>query len=188
MTQTTFALLFAATLGSGFGLSGSAAAQSAAPAEKPVTIKLGVFLPSGTRLKNAVSDTFFSAGAEYALAPGAGAAASLSGVRPLAYIDYAVANRHGVNASYVGIGPGVRYSLAAPGEGTLTPYVGAGAGAYFLHGSGLGSSANKTQFGYRLNAGVELNQAYLFEISYTDANKLGSTRFSGFNLQVGAKF
>jgi len=120
--------------------------------------------------------------------PKPGAQTAAQSFLPLAYVDYAGANRHGVNANYVGIGPGFRYNLAAPGSSTLIPYVGAGAGAYFLHGSGFGSSTNKTQFGYRLNAGVEFNQSYLFEINYTDANKLSSTRFGGFNIQVGAKF
>lgn len=189
MTKTAAAALLAAfgTILS-VGFSAGASAQSAAPAEKPITLKLGVFLPSGSRLKNAASDTWFSAGAEYALVPKPGEETAASSFLPLAYVDYAGSNRNGVNARYIGVGPGFRYNLAAPGSSTLIPYVGAGAGAYFLHGSGLGSSSSKTQFGYRLNAGVELNQAYLFEVNYTDANTLGSTRFGGFNIQVGAKF
>ena len=189
MTKTATAALLAA-LGTVLfaGLDTGASAQSTTPAEKPITIKLGVFLPSGSRLKNAVSDTWFSAGAEYALMPKPGEYAAASSFQPLAYVDYAGSNRHGVNARYIGVGPGFRYTLAAPDSGTLIPYVGAGAGAYFLNGSGFGTSSSKTQFGYRLNAGVEFNQAYVFEINYTDANKLGSTRFGGFNIQVGAKF
>lgn len=189
MTRTAAAALLAA-FGSvlSAGLSSGASAQSATPAEKPITLKLGVFLPSGSRLKNAASDTWFSAGLEYALVPKPDAETAAPGFLPLAYVDYAGSNRHGVNARYIGVGPGFRYNLAAPGSSTLIPYVGAGAGAYFLHGSGLGSSSSKTQFGYRLDAGVEFSQAYLFEVNYTDANKLGSTRVGGFNIQVGAKF
>ncbi len=164
-----------------------ASAQSAAAAEKPITIKLGAFFPSGSRLKDGVRDTWFSAGAEYALPTKAGAATS--NLSYLGYIDYAGSDHRGIKASYVGVGPGVRYLLQAPGsESTLTPYVGAGIGAYFLHGSGLGGSSNKTNFGYRLNAGVEFKRAYLFEVNYTDANSLSGARFSGFNIQLGAKF
>ena len=189
MTKTaTVALLALFGTALSVGFSAGASAQSAAPAEKPITLKLGVFLPSGSRIKNAASDTWFSAGLEYALVPKPGEEAAASSLLPLAYLDYAGSNRNGVNARYIGVGPGFRYNLAAPGSGTLIPYVGAGAGAYFLHGSGLGSSSSKTQFGYRLNAGVEFNQAYVFEINYTDASKLGSTRIGGFNIQVGAKF
>lgn len=190
MTQTIPAALSAAALSAvlSFSLAPGASAQSATPAEKPITLKLGVFLPGGSALKNAASDTWFSAGAEYALVPKPGAETAAQSFVPLGYIDYAVSNRHGVNADYVGVGPGFRYNLAAPGSSTLIPYVGAGAGAYFLHAKGIGGSSNKTNFGYRLNAGVEFNQSYLFEINYTDANSLSGARFSGFNIQAGIKF
>lgn len=190
MTKTTTGALLTAALGTAlsFGLGTGASAQSATPAEKPVTIKLGVFLPSGSSLKNAVSDTWFSAGAEYALMPNPSAETTAQSFVPLAYIDYAGSNRHGVNANYFGVGPGFRYNLAAPGSSNLIPYVGAGAGAYFLHAKGFGGSSNKTNFGYRLNAGVEFSQAYLLEINYTDANSLSGARFGGFNIQAGVKF
>ncbi len=187
MTKTTTVAL---ALSLGAALSGLAApgasAQTDAPPAKPITIKLGAFLPSASYLKNATSNSWFSAGLEYAPAPKT-AQAGASALVPLAYLDYSLSNRHGVNADYVGIGPGVRYYLSQPG-GTLTPYVGAGIGAYFLHASSFGSTSNKTNFGYRLNAGVEFNRAYLFELNYTDPESLDHTRFSGFNIQVGARF
>ena len=186
-TTALFAAAFGAALS--FGLNAGASAQSATPAEKPITLKLGVFLPSGSTLKNAVSDTWFSAGAEYAFMPkAAGPETVAKSFVPLAYLDYAVVNRHGVNADYLGIGPGFRYNIATAGSSTLIPYVGAGAGAYFLHAKGFGGSSSKTNFGYRLNAGVELNRAYLFEINYTDGNSLSGARFGGFNIQAGVKF
>ena len=189
ITKTMAVGLLAATFGTALCglLTTGAAAQSDAPAAKPITIKLGAFFPSGSRLKDGVSDTWFSVGAEYAVRPSASGAAP-SNLTPLGYVDYAVVNRHGVNADYVGVGPGVRYYLTPPGTSTLTPYVGAGIGAYFLHASGFGGSSNKTQFGYRLNAGVEFHQSYLLEINYTDPSSLDGTRFNGFNIQVGAKF
>ena len=190
-TKTLTATLFTAALGTALvGLAaGSVAAQSETPAAKPITIKLGVFLPSGSGLKDAVGKTWFSVGAEYDVPQSAGkSAAAQSSLTPLGYIDYAQNSKNGLRADYLGIGPGVRYTLAAPGTGTLIPYVGAGIGAYFLHASGLGGSSNKTDFGYRLNAGVEFSQSYLFEINYTDPGSLSGTQFSGFNIQVGAKF
>ncbi|MGI4789100.1 MAG: outer membrane beta-barrel protein [Janthinobacterium lividum] len=189
MTKTNTVALLAATFGAALcGLLGtSASAQSTTPAEKPITIKLGAFFPSSSNLKNAASDTWFSAGAEYAFKSGATQSIP-SSVTPLAYVDYAGINRHGVNSNYVGVGPGFRYALTAPGTSTLNPYVGAGIGAYFVHAKGFGLSDNKTNFGYRLNAGVEFNQSYLFEINYTDPGSLTGTHFGGFNVQVGARF
>lgn len=190
MTKTTTVLnpmtaaLLAASLSTVLCGTG-ALAQSAAPPAKPITIKLGAFLPSGSYLKNATSNSWFSIGAEYAPAPRTAAAQSLT---PLAYVDYAGSNRHGVNARYIGVGPGVRYNLVPAATSTLVPYVGAGIGAYFLHASNFGGSSTKTNLGYRLNAGVEFNRAYVFEINYTDPQSLDHARLSGFNIQVGAKF
>jgi opacity protein-like surface antigen len=183
-TVTRLALSFGAALTSLAGV--GALAQTDTPAAKPITIKLGAFLPSGSYLKNATSNSWFSAGAEYDYAPRTAQAAASSLV-PLGYIDYAGSNRHGVNARYIGVGPGVRYNLTPAGSSTITPYVGAGIGAYFLHASGFGGSSTRTNFGYRLNAGVEFNRSYIFEINYTDPESLDHTRFSGFNIQVGAK-
>lgn len=184
MTKTTTVTLLASALGAALCGTG-ALAQSAPPPAKPITIKLGAFLPSGSFLKNATSNSWFSVGAEYAFAPRTAVAPSLI---PLAYVDYAGSNRHGVNARYIGVGPGIRYNLVPAATSTLVPYVGAGIGAYFLHASNFGGSSTKTNFGYRLNAGVEFNRAYLFEINYTDPQSLDHTRLSGFNIQVGAKF
>jgi hypothetical protein len=195
MTKTTTVGLLAAMFGTGLcGFLGTgAAAQSDAPAQadtaaaKPITIKLGSFFPGGSKLRDGISDTWFSAGAEYAFQPSASSSAT-SSLIPLAYVDYAETNRHGLDADYVGVGPGVRYYLTPAGTGTLTPYVGAGIGAYFLHASGFGGSDSKTQFGYRLNAGVEFSQSYLFEVNYTDAGSQSGARFNGFTLQLGARF
>lgn len=186
MTKTLTAALLAASIGAACGAPG-ASAQDLAPAEKPITIKLGAYLPSSGYLKNATSNSWFSAGAEYAFVPPAKGGAA-SGLVPLGYVDYAVSNRHGVNADYVGVGPAVRYNLTPAGSSTLTPYVGAGLGAYFLHASSFGGSSNRTNFGYRLNAGVEFQQKYLLEINYTDPESLDGARFNGFNIQVGARF
>ena len=177
-TALLLASLSAALCGTG------ALAQSDTPPAKPITIKLGAFLPSGSFLKNATSNSWFSVGAEYAPAPRTAAVQSLT---PLAYVDYAGSNRHGVNTRYIGVGPGVRYNLTPPGTSALVPYVGAGIGAYFLHASNFGGSSSKTNLGYRLNAGVEFNRSYLLEINYTDPQSLDHTRLSGFNIQVGAK-
>lgn len=180
-----------------------------APAQKPTTLKLGAFFPSNGDLKNAVGSTFFSVGAEYAFPSKANASALV----PLAYLDYAGRSKsRSVNdgqgnsvsatltASTIGIGGGVRYYLGTPGTGSTSPYLGAGLGVYFDHlkadanvssggQSGSGSSSlNKTQLGFRLNAGVEFQQKYLVEINYTNAGSVEGTRIDGFGLQAGVRF
>ena len=100
--------------------------------QKPVTIKLGVFLPSNGNFKDALGKTWFSAGVDYAF----NKQGDTQNMMPLAYVDYAGANKHGLKANYVGVGPGIRYYTSPPGTSTTTPYVGAGIGAYFIHASG----------------------------------------------------
>lgn len=172
-------------------------------------MKLGAFFPSNSDLKDAVGSTFFSAGTEYAFP----SKTNVSALVPLAYLDYAGRSKsrsvndgqgNSVSAtlttSTVGLGGGVRYYLGAPGAGTTSPYLGAGLGVYFDHikadanvssggQSGSGSSSlNKTQLGFRLNAGVEFQQKYLVEINYTNAGSVEGTRIDGFGLQAGVRF
>jgi hypothetical protein len=179
-----------AVIGAGAALAGllgtGAAAQTydAVPVVKPLTLKLGAFLPINGTLKNAVGKTWFTAGAEYAFSK----LGDQQNLMPLAYVDYAGANKHGLTVDYVGVGPGARYYLTAPGAGTTTPYVGGGVGAYFLHASGNGSSINNTKFGFKVNAGIEFQQMYLVEVNYTNAGSESGTRFDGVGIQVGARF
>ncbi len=181
MTKTMAVLLLGAALG---GVAAGARADDAAPVVKPITIKLGVFLPSDGNLKSAVGKTWFSAGADYAFnKQGAG-----QSVMPLAYVDYAGKSSHGLNVDYVGVGIGVRGYGSAPGTGTTTPYFGAGVGPYFLHGSGGGSSTNETRLGGKVAVGVELQQTFLLEANYTYAGKVSGVTVDGVNFQAGVRF
>lgn len=193
----------------------SAQAQTTpAPADdtatpKPITIKLGVLFPSNGDLKNAVGSTFFAAGAEYAFIN----KQNPTSLVPLAYVDYAGRSKNrsvddgqgnsvslDLTASTVGVGGGARYYIGTPGTGSITPYVGAGVGVYFNHlkvaatvsssdQSGSASdSLNKTQFGFRLNAGVEFQKMYLLEANYTNAGSVEGTRIDGFGIQAGVRF
>lgn len=184
-------------------------ASADAPAPKPITIKLGAFFPSSGNLKDIVDKTFFAAGAEYAFVNKENA----SPVTPLVYLDYIGRSKNrsvddgqgnsvslDVTASTVGLGGGVRYSFGAPEAGSVTPYVGAGLGVYFNRvkaglnvasggqSASVSDSANKTQLGFRLNAGLEFQRTYLLEANYTNAGKIGETRIDGFGVQVGARF
>ncbi len=171
-------------LGGLLGTGASAQAEYAPVVVKPLTLKLGAFFPGNGTLKKAVGNTWFSAGADYAFSK----LGDQQNLMPLAYIDYGGANKHGLTVNYVGIGPGARYYLTAPGASTTAPYIGGGIGGYFLRASGNGSSINKTKFGFKVNAGVELQQTYLVEVNYTNAGSESGTRFDGVGLQVGARF
>lgn len=184
MMKTMAAGCLGLALGGLAGGGAQAQAPEAAPVTKPITIKLGAFFPSDSALKDVIGKTWFNAGADYAFSK----VGDQQNLMPLAYVDYAGKSGNGLTVSYVGVGPGVRYYLSPPGAGTVTPYVGAGLGAYFLRASGGGDSANKTKFGFKLNAGVEFQQMYLVEASYTNAGSESGTRFDGFNLQVGVRF
>ena len=189
MTKTTAVTLYATALAALCGSFGTRAqAQDDLPAPKPIAIKLGVFLPSNSDLKEVIGKTWFSAGADYAFLQKTGDGQSPAALVPLGYVDYAINKSHGITADYIGVGPGARYYLGAPGTSSLTPYVGAGAGAEVLHSSGNGTSLNQTRFGFKVNAGVEFSQTYLFEINYTYPGSLSGTHYDGFNIQVGAKF
>lgn len=180
-------LIISAVIGTalcGLTLAG-AQAQSADQVVKPVTIKLGAFFPSNGNLKDSVGKTWLTAGGDYAFSK-QGEGQSLM---PLGYVDYAGKSSHGLNASYVGVGGGFRYYTSAPGATTgANPYLGAGIGAYFLHGSANGDSVNKTRFGFKLNAGVEFRQTYLLEATYTNAGSVNGTRLDGFGIQAGVRF
>jgi len=192
----------------------SAQAQTAPAADetappKPLTIKLGALFPSNGNLKDLVGSTFFSAGAEYAFLNKQNPASLV----PLVYVDYAGRGKNrsiddgqgnsvslDLTASTVGVGGGARYYIGTPGTGSVTPYVGAGVGVYFnrikvattISSGGQSGSAsdslNKTQFGFRLNAGVEFQKMYLLEANYTNAGSVEGTRIDGFGIQAGVRF
>jgi hypothetical protein len=175
---------------------------------KPITIKLGAFLPSGSGTKNALGNTWFAVGGEYAFAkPG-------TSVMPIAFIDYTGKSKtvtvdNGVggsadinsNASSFGIGGGIRaYGNAGS---SVTPFYGAGVGVYFNHykanvnDATLGNlgdfSKNKTSIGFKLNVGAEFQKMYFVEADYFNAGKVNvvetaNVEFSGINLLVGARF
>ena len=159
----------------------AAQAQDPEQVQKPTTLKIGVFLPSNGNVKNALGKTWLSIGADYAFNK-QGASQRLM---PLGYIDYSFKSSHGLNANYVGLGPAARYYLSPPGTSSFSPYLGAGVGAYFLHASGL---TNKTRVGFKVNAGLEINQSYLLEVNYTNAGSIQGVRLDGINAQVGLRF
>lgn len=160
---------------------------------KPLTVKLGVLLPTNGNLKRDVGNTWFSAGAEYTFNQSGDTGSFLrnpqQNVLPLVYLDYAGISKSGQKASLVGLGLGLRYYVSPPNvESTVTPYLSAGVGAYYTHASGFSSSINKTQAGLRLGLGVEIQQMYVLEAAYTNAGSANGVKFDGVNIQAGVRF
>lgn len=173
---------------------------------KPITLKLGVFFPSGGDLRDSVGSAFFAAGAEYAFSPG-----HEKSLIPLAYVDYVGKSRNrntddgqgnsvslDLTATSIGIGGGVRfYAHPMP---AYSPYLGGGLGLYFNHfkadanvntggqTNSTGDSANKTRLGFKINAGVEFQRTYFVEAAYSNSGSVEGTRTDGFSLLIGGRF
>lgn len=152
--------------------------------QKPATVKLGLFFPTSSDARDAVGKTWFTAGADYAFRKTDAAAPVL----PLIYVDYAGKNKNGLSLSSVGVGLGVRAYGNRATNTKVVPFYGAGIGAYFLHGSGGGTSENKTRFGGKINAGVELNQGPFLEAAYTLTGKVAGDDLNGVSVLIGDRF
>ena len=167
-------------------VAGHAQSADTQPVQRPISIKLGVFLPSDGNVKSAVGNTAFTAGADYAFTK----TATASPILPLAYVDYAGKSKNGVRLSFVSVGVGVRAYANRATNTKVAPFYGAGIGAYFLNGSGGGTSNNNTVLGGKVNLGVELNQGPFLEAAYqvTGKYKNSSSNANGLSFMVGDRF
>jgi len=180
---------------------------SAQDVQKPVTLKLGAFFPANSDVKRAVGNTWFSAGLEYAYQKPSGLSTGpLSAVTPLLYVDYAGKSKDiaggTLDARTVNVGVGIKYyASAAAGTVTTThPYIGAGIGAAVVHAKSsetvtdgettTTSSVTKdqTNFGFKVNGGVEFAQNYLVDVAYWNSGKVQGTHIDGYAVSLGYKF
>ena len=166
-----------------FSVSAAANAQSE-DVQKPVTIKLGVFLPSNGTIKNATNDAFFAVGAELALSKTTAQDPTI----PLIYADYNGDSKNGAHLYDTGVGVGVKQYLGSGPNSSTVPYVGAGVGAYFDQAKDSSFSENKTNLGYKLDVGLEFSHAALFEVDYQDGGSLHGIRANGVDILVGYRF
>jgi hypothetical protein len=161
-------------------------AQDTQQVNKPISIKLGAFLPSDGNVRDSFDSSWLALGADYAFSK----TAADTPVLPLAYLDYTGDSKHGVNAQLYGIGVGVRaYPNRNAGQ-EIIPFYGAGIGLDFLHASGGGaSSTTNTQIGGKLELGAELNSGPFLEAEYQEVpQKVDGVRASGFNIMIGDRF
>jgi hypothetical protein len=160
-------------------------AQGTEPVQKPISIKLGVYLPVKADVGDLLGHTWFAAGADYAFSK----TASATPILPLVYVDYTGSSKNGIKGDFVGVGLGFRAYMSRATNTTVAPYYGAGIGAYFSHASGSGLSVNNTQLGGKVDIGAELNSGPFLEAAYQIIPQdVSGSNLGGFNIMVGDRF
>ena len=178
---------------------------SAQDVTKPVTLKLGAFFPANSGIKDTLGNTWFAAGLEYAFQkPADMTGGSLSKLSPLVYLDYTGRTRklngENVEGRTINVGIGAKYYAPTQGTVTVRPYIAAGIGAAVIHAKSsvtttdgettVTSSQTKeqTNFGFKVNGGLEFAQNYLVDVAYWNSGKVQGTRLDGVAVSLGYKF
>lgn len=155
------------------------------PVQKPITLKLGVYIPTSSSGRDAGGNGQFSLGADYALAKTVAANPLL----PSVYFDYEGGSRHGGRANIYGLGVAARYYSGRPALARVSPYLGIGLGVYDadLRRSGQGGG-NTVSIGGKVLAGVEFSQSFLVEANYQFLPKHNGINPDGLGVQLGYRF
>jgi hypothetical protein len=156
---------------------------------KPWSVKIGVAWPSQDQAKTDSNTTNLLAGLDYAVSKTSENNPAYNSV----YFDYQGGSQNGGHVYSYGLGLSERAYLTPTTAGATAPtfYYGAGIGAYYvdiLNTGSLSTSATKTNLGGKLLAGIETNQSYFAEFSYTWIPKAASADPSSLGLLVGVRF
>ncbi len=156
------------------------------PVIKPISIKLGIFLPTDSSGRSQGGSTQFAAGADYAFTK----TTADSPVLPLVYADYQGGSHDGGRADLYGVGVGVRAYPNRTNDQPLIPFYGAGIGVDFLDAkNGGGRSVTKGMFAGKLELGVEMNTGPFAEVEYQIASQsVQGVRDDGVNVMIGDRF
>ena len=179
-------LMLSALLGGALvSIAAGAQAQTTQPVQKPITIKLGVYIPTSSSGRDAGGNGQFTIGADYALAK----TVSANPLLPSVYFDYEGGNRHGGRSDVYGLGIAARYYSGRPALARVSPYLGVGLGIYDadLRRSGQGSGST-VSVGGKVLAGVEFSQSFLVEANYQFLPKHNGVNPDGLGVQVGYRF
>lgn len=161
-------------------------AQSTQPVVKPISIKIGAYLPTDGSARSAAGSTLLAIGADYAFQK----SAADSPVEPLVYADYTGGSKNGGHLDLFGIGVGLRAYPDRTNDESVIPFYGVGIGldALDAHGSGSSSKTN-IQVGGKVEVGVEMNTGPFAEAEYQYVpQKADGIRADGFNVMVGDRF
>lgn len=189
LMTSAFAIMAAASAFALLGAARPAAAQNAVLSNSdtaPVAIvRAGAFLPFNSQLKDSVGKIFYSGGLDYIVHR------EPTVSRTEVSLDYIERSSGGNTARIIPLTIG-QFMLHSP-TGQVTPYLGFGAGAYFIHQNGLDSagvrdSENKTAIGGFIAAGLDLPDNWIVEARYHLIQKVGLYNSSGLELMAGIKF
>lgn len=166
-----------------------AAAQTNLPTaadNQPIaTVRAGVYFPFNSKLKNNGSKALYAGGLDYTIQHKTGVN------RTVLSVDYIekTGGGHDVRIIPVTIGS---FALQT-GQGSVRPYFGVGAGAYFIHqnlpdDSGANQNTNKVAIGGYLGAGVDFSSNLLLEARYHIIQKVGGYNSGGLEVTAGIRF
>ena len=158
---------------------------------KPGRLKVGLFFPQSSDLRDATASTYFSFGGSLDLPP----RGITRPFTPELYLDSAFRVDDSNNeASLIGGGIGFRfYPGAKPGAMARTLnnprlFVGGGVGAYFLRYDIGTASESGVTFGGKASLGLDFEGDWSLEGTYTFVGELENTSFSGFGVLLGYRF
>ncbi len=173
---------------SAVGSAQAAPVVGTAPVQHPLTVKLGVALPTSSAARNLEGSTAFSAGVDYAV----GKTTEANPTLPSVYFDYNGGSKNSGHIYNYGLGVAIRAYATKPSGNVATGssfYYGAGVGVYRAEGKDtIGNTANKTGLGGKVLAGVEFSGNLLAEVSYNFTPKLSGTNTNTVGVQLGYRF
>ncbi len=166
-----------------------ASAQAEPPLTKapPVaTVRGGIYLPFNARVKNAIGNTWYGGGIDYAFQQKPTVSRTVLSVD---YIERSTSN-YNIRIFPVTIG---EFSLSGGAQNGVRPYFGVGAGVYFIRQTipndvGFSESNSTTALGGYLAAGLDLPANLMIEGRYHILEKVGSANSSGLQLMAGFRF
>ena len=205
------------TATAGLMLASLAVSGAHADGTKNFTVRAGGFFPTDGDAKRALGNTWFSFGGDLVIkntqAGAITSAATLNSLEPLVYVDYASKDKttdgFKVEGRTLGVGVGARYFAPSEVIKVVRPYIAAGAGLYFVHGKSTttvddgipdppvesanavtttSTSKSKTNFGFKVNGGVEFAQNYVFDVGYWNAGKVEGVSLNGYTVSLGLRF
>ncbi len=171
----------------GAGRPASAQTDIPTASEQPpiVTVRGGVYFPFNSRLKANSGKTFYGGGLDYRIQGQPGV------TRTELSVDYIERSSGGNTIRIIPVTVG-QFALQL-GQGTVHPYVGFGAGAYFVHenlpdNNDIQQNTNKVAIGGYVGAGLDLPSNLMVEARYHLIEKVGTYEPSGLQVMAGIRF
>lgn len=166
---------------------GAMVGAKADPVQKPWSVQVGASWPGNGQAKHDEGSTVVNAGLDYAIAKTGTSAPAL----PSIYFDYAGGSDHGGSLNSYGVGVAVRAYGTNPAGNTsigMSPYYGAGVGAYWTQDKDNGTSKTDANIGGKIFAGLEFSGSYFVQVGYDWLPKSQGADPSNLGVDVGLRF